>query len=218
MPTDPKLPPRGLYAITSTALCADADLLQAGVAAALRGGAVLLQYRDKHADAAQKLQRATLLAALCRDYGARLIINDDAELAAASGADGVHLGASDGSITAARDRLGPQAIIGATCGASLARAEAAIAAGADYVAFGRFFPSQTKPDAPPAGLEWLPTARAVLAAPICAIGGVTPGNGGALLAAGADWLAAIDGLFGELEPAAIERRARAYRALFAAPP
>lgn len=208
---------RGLYAVTPDGLADDPARLLAACAAALAGGAVLLQYRDKRSAAAQREQNAIALLALCRRHGGRLIINDDAALAARIGADGAHLGAADGSLEAARTLLGPDALIGASCGNLLTRAEAAIAAGASYVAFGRYFPSRTKPDAPPASLDTLIAARRELAVPICAIGGITPDNGAPLVAAGADWLAAVDGLFGDGEPDGILRRARAYRALFATP-
>lgn len=208
-------PLRGLYAITPTALCADRMRLLDAVAAALRGGAVLIQYRDKAGTPAARLANARALAALCRRHGAGLIVNDDAALARAAGAAGVHLGADDGPIAAARALLGPDAVVGATCGASLSRAQAAIAAGASYVAFGRFFESRTKPDAPPATLELLGEARAVLAAPICAIGGIRPDNGTQVVAQGADLIAAIDGVLGDPDPARVEAAARAYAALFA---
>ncbi len=209
--------PRGLYAVTPDALADDPLRLLAACAAALAGGAVLLQYRDKRSAPARREQNAIALLALCRAHGGRLIINDDAALAARIGADGAHLGASDGSLTEARAQLGPDALIGASCGDSLARAEAAIAAGASYVAFGRYFASNTKPDAPPASLATLTMARNRFVVPLCAIGGITPDNGAPLIAAGADWLAAIDGLFGDGEPAGIEARARGYGALFVAP-
>jgi thiamine-phosphate pyrophosphorylase len=204
----------GLYAITSRTVCADASTLAAAVEAALRGGAVLIQYRDKQADAAARLANARTLADLCRAYRARLIVNDDVALAEAAGAAGVHLGAGDGSLATARARLGPQAIIGASCGPHLERALAAVAAGASYVAFGRFFDSNTKPDAPQAHPDVLRAARAQLSVPICAIGGVTAGNGAQLLAAGANLLAAIEGVFGTPAPADVERAARAYSRLF----
>lgn len=205
----------GLYAITPDALCADPTALEAAVAAALRGGARLVQYRDKHSARSLRLANAIRLAALCRTHGAALIVNDELTLALEASAAGVHLGANDGSIAEARAVLGPAAIIGATCGASEARALSALTAGASYVAFGRFFPSTTKPDAPPAAIEWLSAVRARIAGPVCAIGGVTPDNGAALLAAGADWLAAVDGVFGDPDPAVVEARARRYAALFA---
>lgn len=206
--------PKGLYAVTPDALADDPARLLAACSAALAGGARLLQYRDKRSPAALRERNAAALLTLCRAHDGRLIINDDAALAARIGADGAHLGASDGSLMQARALLGPQALIGASCGDSLARAEAAIAAGASYVAFGRYFASNTKPDAPPASLATLIGARSRFDLPLCAIGGITPDNGAALIAAGADWLAAVDGLFGNGEPAGIEARARAYRALF----
>lgn len=210
MTANPRL--RGLYAITSEALAADEARLLAAAAAALRGGAVMLQYRDKWNAPSKRLRLAHRLVALCSDAGARLIVNDDAALAAACAADGVHLGADDGDIAAARALLGADALIGATCGNSLERARQAVHAGADYVAFGRFFVSRTKPQAPPAELATLRDARASLAVPICAIGGVTPQNAPQLIEAGADLIAAIDGVFGAPDT---EAAARAYAQLFA---
>lgn len=206
---------RGLYAITAAALCADAGVLLAAVEAALRGGARLIQYRDKQAGAEQRRARASALLERCRAHGAQLIVNDDLALARAVGAHGVHLGAADAPVAQARAELGPHAIVGASCGPSLARAEAAVAAGASYVAFGRLFPSLTKPEAPPAGLELLGQARARWRVPICAIGGITAARAGAVVAAGADLVAAVDGIFGNPEPAAVEAAARAYSRLFA---
>lgn len=210
MTATPKL--RGLYAITSEAIVADEKRLLDAASAALRGGAVLLQYRDKWNPHALRVRLARGLVARCRDAGAGLIVNDDATLAAECGAHGVHLGADDGDIAAARALLGTAALIGATCGNSLERARQAVRAGADYVAFGRFFPSRTKPQAPPAELATLRGAHASLTVPICAIGGVTPGNAQQLIEAGADLLAAIDGVFGASD---IEAAARAYAQLFA---
>jgi thiamine-phosphate pyrophosphorylase len=194
---------------------ADPDRLHAAVEAALQGGAALIQYRDKRSDAPTRERIAGELNALCRAQSASLIINDDLDLAEAIGAAGVHLGAGDGSITEARRRLGDNAVIGATCGPWLERACNARDAGASYVAFGRFFASRTKPDAPAASLEVLAAARSEIELPICAIGGVTPDNGRSLLDAGADLLAAIDGVFGNPEPEAVWRAARAYASLFA---
>lgn len=201
---------RGLYAITSESLCRDTRHFDARIAGALRGGANLLQYRDKWNDAATRTALARRALALCHSHGARLIVNDELALAQRIGADGVHLGASDGSIAEARAQLGPQAIIGATCGNSLQRAAAAAQAGASYLAFGAFFPSRTKPEALPADPETLRGARA-FALPLCAIGGITPDNGTALLRAGADLLAAVGGVF---DTADSETAARAYARLF----
>src|SRR3546814_5290395 len=168
---------RGLYSITPDALVREPARLLDAVSAAVSGGAQLIQYRDKCNAASERLALAHALVHRCHMAGARLIINDDAELAAAVGADGVHLGSTDGSLAAARECLGPQALIGATCGNSLERARAALATGADHVAFGRFFASTTKPDAPPAELQTLTLAKRELGAVICAIGGITPDNG-----------------------------------------
>ncbi len=178
---------RGLYLITAPAASDEARWL-AGVAAALRGGASIVQYRDKEADPPARTRRAQALRRLCAAHGVALIVNDDVELARAVGA-GVHLGRDDTPLAAARARLGPGRLIGISCYDSLERARAAAAGGADYVAFGRFFPSHTKPEATPAPLELLPRARAALSLPIVAIGGITPENGAALIAAGADLLA-----------------------------
>ncbi|MDR3419079.1 MAG: thiamine phosphate synthase [Nevskia sp.] len=208
----------GLYAITSDALCVDPARLLACVSAALRGGAALIQYRDKQGTPAQRAANARALAELCHEAGAKLIVNDDVALALGCGADGVHLGAADAPLSQARAALGPRAILGASCGPVLARAHAAVAGGADYVAFGRFFDSRTKPQAPPATVELMVEARRRLQVPICAIGGVTPANAGTLLEAGADLIAAVDGVFGCGEPAAVEAAARSYAALFTRPP
>ncbi len=185
---------QGLYVITDRALMG-ADLL-AQAEQAIAGGARLLQYRDKDSNSAQRQQQAGALAQLCKQHGVIFIINDDPALAVNVGADGVHLGQTDSNIYSARQALGTDKIIGVTCHASLKTALAAEKAGADYVAFGRFFPSQTKPDAPPAEIDILQQARRSLSIPIVAIGGITPENGSALIAAGADMLAVIHGIFG----------------------
>lgn len=203
---------RGLYAITDSQLLANGKLLPY-VEAALKGGARLLQYRDKSADQARRLREAEALRELCRQYGADLIINDDAELAARLGV-GVHLGQSDGSLAAARALLGPKAIIGATCHAQLELAATANREGASYLAFGRFFNSRTKPGAPAATVELLTQARAHFNVPLVAIGGVDLDNAGQLIRAGADLLAVVHTLFSAPSAAEVERRARAFSVLF----
>lgn len=195
---------RGLYAITDPHLLPGDRLLPA-CADALAGGARMLQYRDKPADAATRRQRAHALRTLTHEHGALLIINDDPQLAADCGADGVHVGQSDGGIAGARALLGPGAVIGVTCHASLDLARQAQADGADYVAFGRFFPSQTKPHAPHADISVLRAARA-LALPRVAIGGVNADNAPALIDAGADILAVIHALFGAADIRAAARQ------------
>lgn len=209
--THPRI--HGLYAITDPTLIPDRQLLPAAEAA-LRGGARLLQYRDKTASPAQRRQRASQLQALCRKHSALFLVNDDPTLAADIDADGVHIGQSDGGIARARQLLGPDKIIGVTCHSNLILAEQAADAGADYVAFGRFFPSRTKPQAPPADPLILDQARQRLTIPLVAIGGVDADNGCQLLAQGADALAVIHALFSHQSPEQIEQAARRLAALF----
>ncbi len=201
-------PRSGLYAITQTENKTLATVL-ADVAAVIRGGAVLVQYRNKQPHDA--LAWATALAELCHRQNAPLIINDDIGLAAQVGAAGVHLGKDDGEIHHARKCLGAAAIIGVSCYNSLDRAREAVRCGADYVAFGRFFPSTSKPLAAPAKLATLHQAKQELSLPIVAIGGILPENGAGLLATGANLLAVIGGLYDQTDP---EQAARAYQALF----
>jgi thiamine-phosphate pyrophosphorylase len=199
-------PLRGLYAITD-----GGPQIAAAVEAAIRGGARLLQYRDKSADPARRLVQARSLLELCHGHGLSLIVNDDVALAAEAGADGVHLGKDDGRVQDARVRLGPRAMIGVSCYDSLERALQAAHDGADYVAFGSFFASSSKPQAIPAPLSLLVEARRNLSIPLCAIGGITPDNGAGLISAGADMLAVINGLFASDD---VEKEARRYAALF----
>ena len=184
---------RGLYAITPDG--ADCAVLERQVADALRGGATLVQYRDKTRAAPQQAAIARTLRALCHRHGARLIVNDDLELALAVDADGVHLGAGDGDLAAARRFLGAGKLLGASCYADFELARAARAAGADYVAFGAVYPSPTKPHAVRAPLALFTRARHELGVATCAIGGITHANGGAVIAAGADLIAVISDLF-----------------------
>lgn len=203
---------RGLYAITDSTLLADGRLLPYAEAA-LKGGARLLQYRDKSDDAARRLREAEALRDLCHRHGAQLIINDDAELAARLDV-GLHLGQGDGSLSAARALLGRRAIIGATCHARLDLAELAIGEGASYVAFGRFFDSNTKPGAPAATPEMLEQARQRFSQPITVIGGVTLENAPELIARGASLVAVVHALFAADSASEVERRARAFSELF----
>ncbi|MGE6527501.1 thiamine phosphate synthase [Pseudomonas sp. NPDC077382] len=204
---------RGLYAITDSKLLADGRLLPYAEAA-LKGGARLLQYRDKSEDDRRRLREAEALRELCDRHGAQLIINDDAELAARLGV-GLHLGQEDGSLSAARALLGRKAIIGATCHARLDLAEQAIREGASYIAFGRFFDSNTKPGAPAATAELLAEARQRFSVPITAIGGVTLENAPGLIAQGASLIAAVHALFAAESASEVERRAQAFSELFA---
>jgi thiamine-phosphate pyrophosphorylase len=187
---------RGLYLITPEHPSSIPPLV-AQVKQAIAGGARIVQYREKGRDLAKRVREAGELLLVCRTGGVPLIINDDLALAEAIGADGVHLGRDDADPREARTRLGPAAIVGVSCYNDLERAEWAQRVGADYVAFGRFYPSATKPLAVNASLELLRTARGELTLPLVAIGGITSENGGSLIAAGADMLAVVNGVFGQ---------------------
>ncbi|BFI97113.1 MAG: thiamine phosphate synthase [Rhodanobacter sp.] len=201
-----RLPAHGLYAITDGPR---ADLLESA-AQVLAGGARVLQYRDKTGDALRRHAEAAALNRLCNAYAVPLIVNDDVALAAAIGAAGVHLGRDDGDVAAARAVLGGGSIIGVSCYDSLELARAAAAAGADYVAFGAFFPSPTKPDAVRAPLALL-RQSAALGVPRVAIGGITPDNAPSLVEAGADFLAVISSVFSVPDVcSAAQRFARLY--------
>ena len=184
---------RGLYAITPEEQ--DTAELLRKVRSALQGGARVLQYRNKLGEDALRLEQATALRGLTQEFGAMLIVNDDALLAQRVDADGVHLGFEDGSVAAARSLLGQHKIIGVSCYNQLSVAHEAVVAGADYVAFGAFFTSTVKPSAPVATLELLRLARRELSLPLVAIGGITLVNGASVLAAGADAVAVISALF-----------------------
>ncbi|MGE3772190.1 MAG: thiamine phosphate synthase [Gammaproteobacteria bacterium] len=190
------LPPRGLYAITLD-VDQSADALAAQVAAALAGGAVVVQYRRKQLARATALVELAALRPLCTAARAPLIVNDDIELALAANADGVHLGRDDGDWATLAADTRRRLLLGLSCYADVERAVQAAQHGVDYVAFGSFFPSDTKPLARPCPLAVLETARRRLAVPIVAIGGITPENGAHLVRAGADFLAVISGLFAQ---------------------
>jgi thiamine-phosphate pyrophosphorylase len=201
---------RGLYVITDSTLLSSERLVPA-VAEAIAGGAVMVQYRDKSSDEGKRLWEAQDLVHLCRPLGIPLIINDDIELALKVEADGVHLGKEDSNLVEARSLLGDDAIIGVSCYNLLANAFEAVDAGADYIAFGRFFPSGTKSQAVQAEPELLLQARAEFDLPIVAIGGITAENGAQLVKAGADLLAVVHGVFGQDDiRAAAERISRLF--------
>jgi thiamine-phosphate pyrophosphorylase len=202
-----KLPTRGLYAITQTEHKSSRTII-AEVEKVILGGAVVIQYRNKKPQDALFLAKE--LVKICHQYDVPLIINDDIELAIRVAADGVHLGEDDASVVEARQQLGKNAIIGVSCYNSVEKAVEAEKQGANYVAFGRFFPSSSKPLASPAQITTLYKAKQVLTIPIVAIGGILPENGVQLLSAGADFLAVIGGLF-TTHP---EQSARAYSELF----
>lgn len=197
---------RGLYAITPD--WSDSRRLLDTTETLLAAGCRWLQYRNKAATDCHRQEQAVALRGLTRKYGARLIINDDLDLALFCDADGVHLGEDDGELAAARSRLdaaGPGRILGASCYQQLNSAEAAACAGADYLAFGSFFASPTKPLARRAEPALLAAAKARTGKPVCAIGGITPVNAGALVQSGADLLAVITALYEADDPAHVTR-------------
>jgi len=185
--------PGGIYAITPET--AHTEQLLTQVEAALAGGVAAVQYRDKSADVARRHEQVSELVALCHQFNVPLIVNDDLRLADLCDADGVHLGREDGSVREARIILGKSKLIGVSCYQDLSLALAAQAAGADYVAFGSFFPSPTKPAAGRADAGLLREATQAIALPIVAIGGITLANAPQLLDAGADSLAVLSALF-----------------------
>jgi thiamine-phosphate pyrophosphorylase len=183
----------GLYAITPDE--PRTEILVAKVGQALRGGALLVQYRNKTAGAELRHAQGRALALVCRAAGASFIVNDDLALALALGADGVHLGTEDGDLAEARQRLGQDKLLGASCYNRIELAGAAARAGADYVAFGSVFSSDTKPGAVRAPLALFAEARRSFALPLVAIGGITLENAPQAFAAGADAVAVISALF-----------------------
>ena len=202
----------GLYAVTPELI--DTAELLARVEAALRGGARMVQYRNKSADRFLQIRQAGAVARACRRTGACFIVNDSITLAAEIDADGVHLGSGDVDIDSARKALGPNKLIGISCYNQLSRAREAAGNGADYIAFGSFFASATKPVAMRADVELLADARRTLVVPIVAIGGITPDNAQALIEAGADALAVVSALF---DSADVEQTARRFASLFNIP-
>lgn len=183
---------QGVYAITDGSVGAD---LFSKVEQALQGGITILQYRDKSTDKQRRLFEAKTLREYCHQFNVPLIINDDVQLAITAQADGVHLGSEDGALLEARKLLGSESLIGVSCYNDITLAKEAEALGADYVAFGSFFPSPTKPHAPRAPLETLTKAKAQLTTPICCIGGITHDNAASLIEQQADMIAVISTIF-----------------------
>lgn len=178
----------GLYVLTDASL---GERLETVTAAAIAGGSRIIQYRDKSGDATKRVREAWVLRRLTRKHGVLFVVNDDPVLAAEVGADGVHVGRDDAALDEARGLLGDEAIVGVSCYNSLQRARKAVAAGADYIAFGSVYASPTKPGAVCAPLDLFGAARREFDVPLCAIGGITPANAPAALAAGADMLAVV---------------------------
>ncbi|MDQ3028510.1 MAG: thiamine phosphate synthase [Actinomycetota bacterium] len=193
---------RGLYLITPDDT--DIERLTRRVEEVLLAGASVLQYRNKLAGPAERAAQASAILPLCRARGVPLIINDDWELASAIAADGVHLGRDDAPLDVVRDALGRDAIIGVSCYGDAPLAREAVNRGADYVAFGAFFASPTKPLACRANVGLLHETRD-LRVPRVAIGGITPDNARSLVDAGADMVAVITGVFSAPDPAGAVR-------------
>ncbi len=204
---------KGLYAITDPKLTPAASIVEQ-VEAALLGGANIIQFRDKSQDDDFRLTTAQALRELTQQHNALLIINDDVELCLRSQADGVHLGQEDTALIQARERLGSKKIIGATCHGSLALAEKAMEDGADYLAFGCFFPSSTKPGAPPAKLSELQHFVQNCPLPTVAIGGINLNNAAPLVQAGFSMLAVVQDVFGTTNSAQIRQQCQQYQPLF----
>ena len=205
-------PVSGLYAVTPE--LTDSIALISKVDAALRGGARVIQYRSKSIADSLRRSQAGEIAKLCRLRNALFIVNDSVELARAVDADGVHLGRDDDGVYAARTTLGPGKLIGVSCYNEIGRAREAVSQGADYVAFGSFFASLTKPQALRAGTELLQVAASEFALPVVAIGGITADNAAALIAAGADAVAVLSALFDAID---VETQARRFARLFQMP-
>ena len=204
-----RAPISGLYALTPDT--SDTELLTARVAAAIAGGASAVQYRNKFASPELKLLQARALRVICRDRATPFLVNDDADLALAVDADGVHLGKDDASVAAARALLGRSAVVGVSCYDQLERAAAAVDAGADYIAFGSFFSSAVKPAATRAQACLLTAAKSRWPLPVVAIGGITAANAATLIDAGADAVAVISAVFDACD---VESAARAISRLF----
>ena len=187
----------GLYAITPDV--ADTALLVRMTRQVLAGGARLVQYRNKTAEAELRLDQAQTLLNLCREHNVPLIINDHLDLAIAVVADGIHLGQDDIPVATARYRLGPEKIIGVSCYNHMELATEAEKQGVDYVAFGAFFVSPTKPNTVTAPMSLLRQSRQMLHVPVVAIGGITLPHVADLIRHGADVIAASSSLFGVLD-------------------
>lgn len=193
---------KGLYIITD---CRQPDprALIEKTEKILDAGITILQYRDKSDDQQLRLETARTLAGMCHRSGTIFLINDDVRLAMESGADGAHLGKDDMPITEARSLLGDSAIIGISCYNDIKAAQLAQAQGADYVAFGSFYRTQTKTGTVRAWPALLTKAQGELSIPVVAIGGITPANGSELLEAGADLLAVINSVYHADDPAEV---------------
>lgn len=186
--------PGGLYVITDEKLLTRKNFV-GKVAEAAAAGAGIIQLREKASRLRDRLELAREAVRAAHAHGARLLINDDPLLAAAIGADGVHLGKDDASVEAARLLLGKQAIIGVSCYGDIELALRMEKAGADYVSFGACFRSPTKPKEALVPLSVFTEASRLIKVPLVAIGGITPENAGTVYAAGADLVSVVSSVF-----------------------
>ena len=187
-----------LYAVTDRAWTHDAEGLLRQVAAAVDGGAGIVQLREKHMGQADFLAEAERFVALCREKGAVSIINDNVEIAAQTGADGVHVGQEDLEAGRARELLGPDKLIGVSAH-SVEEALAAQAAGADYLGVGAVFPTGTKDDADAVSCDTLKAICAAVRIPVVAIGGIGPENVGKLAGSGVCGVAVVSALYAQAD-------------------
>lgn len=194
-----------LYAVTDRAWAADEDALLAQIEAAVDGGAAMVQLREKHLDGAAFLAEAERFVALCRRKGVISIINDNVEIAARTGADGVHVGQEDLEAGQVRRLLGPDRIIGVSAH-TVEEALRAQAAGADYLGTGAAFVTGTKTDARPIPRETIRAITAAVDIPVVAIGGISRDNILELKGCGLDGVAVVSALFaqGDVKAAAQE--------------
>jgi thiamine-phosphate pyrophosphorylase len=203
----------GLYGITDEWLMSGQNLFEKAEAV-LRGGCAVLQYRNKQSDIRQRTMEATRLRQLCNQYHACFIVNDDPSLALAVEADGLHIGQQDFPLRRMREEMPDHWVIGVSCHGELSLALQAQQQGADYVAFGRFFDSLTKPQARGADLSVLSRAKQQLHVPIVAIGGITGDNAPLVIKQGADMIAVIHDLFAPDNIETVEAKARQFVSLF----
>jgi thiamine-phosphate pyrophosphorylase len=189
---------KGLYLVTPN--WDDTDRMIAATRAALDGGAAMVQYRHKEAGTALRMEQAAALLAVCRRYNRPLVINDHVDLCVTLDADGVHVGGTDVSVRTAREQLGRDKIVGASCYGDLDRAHSAQVQGATYAAFGGFYPSQVKKYTFRTDPSILEQARQRIALPLVVIGGMTPENARPLVAKGAHMVAAITSIYAEADP------------------
>ncbi len=184
----------GLYAITNQTLMPE-NIFLVHAQAAIESGIAILQYRDKSLNTNKRIQQASALKKMCDANDVLFIINDDIELAKEIDADGVHIGQDDESLAETKKILGDNKIIGVSCYNQLELADQAVKNGADYIAFGRFFNSSTKPEAPQATFDLISKFKQQHNIPVCCIGGITTKNCQPLIDSGADMLAVINGIF-----------------------